>query len=76
MEFLTPFQCGYSIFGKYRESKDYQLDILLRELSRAVHMYIFHHLILVGDAVPKKVARWISQGSKFRFGSLCIFFLE
>lgn len=37
--------------------------------------YIFHHLILVGDAVPKKVARWIPQGSKFRFGSLCIFFL-
>lgn len=31
--------------------------------------YIFHHLILVGDAVPKK-------GSKFRFGSLCIFSLS
>lgn len=38
--------------------------------------YIFHHLILVGDAVPKKVARWIPQGSKFRFGSLCIFSLS
>lgn len=42
MECLTPFQCGYSIFGKYRESRDYQLDILLRELSRAVHISSFN----------------------------------
>lgn len=42
MECLTPFQCGYSIFGKYRDSRDYQLDILLRELSRAVHISSFN----------------------------------
>ena len=49
---------------------------LISSWGSSVVQYIFHHLILVGDAVPTKVARWIPQGSKFRFGSLCIFFLE